>query len=180
MFSGRRLHRYTYNDCVSLELQRAVGLGDVPRRDSHLRALQQHEPSPKATALNPMVILEVTSDSSEEYDTEDKVDYIGRFPHYGTTSSFLIASGASPFIAERTKTSGRRESLSPEDGSPWKALPSTSPSIRSIAQAPSPSHSRPHRPSPGASRHPLPEAHGGEGFVTAANDFLTAWSIRAG
>jgi hypothetical protein len=31
--------------------------------------LQQHVPSPRATALNPTVLLEVTSDSSEEYDT---------------------------------------------------------------------------------------------------------------
>ena len=30
--------------------------------------LQQHEPSPKATALNPMILVEVTSNSSEEYD----------------------------------------------------------------------------------------------------------------
>jgi len=37
--------------------------------------LEQHGPSPKATALNPTVLVEVTSDSSEEYDTTDKVEY---------------------------------------------------------------------------------------------------------
>jgi Uma2 family endonuclease len=36
--------------------------------------LAQHDPSPKATALNPMILLEVTSDSSEEYDTGDKLE----------------------------------------------------------------------------------------------------------
>lgn len=35
--------------------------------------LAQHPPSPKATALNPLVLVEVTSDSSEAYDTGDKL-----------------------------------------------------------------------------------------------------------
>ncbi|HVT45679.1 MAG TPA: Uma2 family endonuclease [Thermoanaerobaculia bacterium] len=35
--------------------------------------LQQHGPSPSATALNPMILVEVTSDSSEEFDTGRKL-----------------------------------------------------------------------------------------------------------
>jgi hypothetical protein len=35
---------------------------------------EQHAASPVATALNPTVLLEVTSDSSEEYDTGTKLD----------------------------------------------------------------------------------------------------------
>ncbi len=36
-------------------------------------SLEQHAPSPRATALNPAILLEVTSDSSEEYDTGEKL-----------------------------------------------------------------------------------------------------------
>ena len=42
--------------------------------------LVQHPPSPKATALNPAVLLEVTSDSSEEFDTRDKLEYYRTIP----------------------------------------------------------------------------------------------------
>lgn len=43
--------------------------------------LEQHGPSPTATAVNPVVLVEVTSDSSEEYDTGMK------FEHYRTIPS---------------------------------------------------------------------------------------------
>lgn len=43
--------------------------------------LEQHGPSPTATAVNPVVLIEVTSDSSEEYDTGMK------FEHYRTIPS---------------------------------------------------------------------------------------------
>ena len=127
MFTGRRLHRYTYADYVALEIVsstkhefldgeiyamaggteehsalaaevvRALGnsIGDRPCRvhTSDLRIyvesvglatfpdvsvicgpLQQHAPSPTATAVNPTVLVEVTSDSSEEYDTGVKLE----------------------------------------------------------------------------------------------------------
>src|ERR1044071_9980216 len=47
----------------------AVGLATFPDASVICGPLQQHAPSPVATALNPLVLLEVTSDSSEEYDT---------------------------------------------------------------------------------------------------------------
>lgn len=53
----------------------AVGLATFPDGSVICGGVQQHEPSPRATALNPMVILEVTSDSSEDYDTGDKLTY---------------------------------------------------------------------------------------------------------
>jgi len=53
----------------------AVGLATFPDGSVVGGPLLQHGPSPKATALNPMVLLEVTSDSSEEYDTTEKLDY---------------------------------------------------------------------------------------------------------
>src|SRR5438552_4149036 len=51
--------------------------------------LEQHAPSPKATALNPMVLVEVTSDSSEEYDNSEKLDYYRTIP---TLREYIIVS----------------------------------------------------------------------------------------
>ena len=53
----------------------AVGLATFPDGALICGPLLQHDPSPKATALNPTVLLEVTSDSSEEYDTVEKLEY---------------------------------------------------------------------------------------------------------
>jgi Uma2 family endonuclease len=53
----------------------SVGLATFPDGSVICGTLIQHPPSPNATALNPSVLLEVTSDSSEEYDTGDKVEY---------------------------------------------------------------------------------------------------------
>ncbi len=58
----------------------AVGLATFPDGAVICGPLEQHPPSPKATALNPTVLLEVTSDSSEAYDTRDKVDYYTTIP----------------------------------------------------------------------------------------------------
>jgi Uma2 family endonuclease len=59
------------------------GLATFPDGSVICGALEQHGPSPKATALNPTVLLEVTSDSSEEYDTGEKLE------HYRTIRSLL-------------------------------------------------------------------------------------------
>jgi Uma2 family endonuclease len=53
----------------------AVGLATFPDGSVICGPLQQHVPSPGATAVNPTVLLEVTSDSSEEYDAGEKLDY---------------------------------------------------------------------------------------------------------
>lgn len=47
----------------------AVGLATFPDGAVVSGPLEQHGPSPNATALNPVVLVEITSDSSEEYDT---------------------------------------------------------------------------------------------------------------
>ena len=52
----------------------APGLATFPDGSVICGELQQHPPSPEATALNPSVLLEVTSDSSEVYDTETKLE----------------------------------------------------------------------------------------------------------
>lgn len=50
------------------------GLATFPDGSVICGPLRQHVPSPKATALNPTVLVEVTSDSSEEYDTGVKLE----------------------------------------------------------------------------------------------------------
>ena len=42
--------------------------------------LQKYEPGPETTALNPMAVVEVTSDSSEEYDLGEKREYYQTIP----------------------------------------------------------------------------------------------------
>ena len=58
----------------------SVGLATFPDGSVICGTLAQHAPSPAATALNPTGLLEVTSDSSEEYDTGAKVDYYRTIP----------------------------------------------------------------------------------------------------
>jgi len=58
----------------------AVGLATFPDGAVICGPMQQHAPSPNATALNPMILLEVTSDSSEEYDTGAKLELYKTIP----------------------------------------------------------------------------------------------------
>jgi len=51
--------------------------------------LEQHPPSPRATALNPTLLLEVTSDSSEEYDTTGKLESYQTIP---SLRDYLVVS----------------------------------------------------------------------------------------
>lgn len=65
------------------------GLATFPDGAVICGALQQHEPSPRATAINPLVLVEVTSDSSEEYDCGDKVSFYKTIP---SLQAYLIVS----------------------------------------------------------------------------------------
>jgi len=58
----------------------AVGLATFPDGSVICGPLHQHPPSPDATALNPLILLEVTSDSSEEYDTNGKLEAYKTIP----------------------------------------------------------------------------------------------------
>lgn len=51
----------------------AIGLATFPDGAVICGGLEQHPPSPEATAVNPQILLEVTSDSSEDYDTGVKL-----------------------------------------------------------------------------------------------------------
>jgi Uma2 family endonuclease len=67
----------------------AVGLATFPDASVICGPLRQHEPSPNATALNPTIVAEVTSDSSEEYDTGPKLEYYRTIP---TLREYVVVS----------------------------------------------------------------------------------------
>jgi Uma2 family endonuclease len=58
----------------------AVGLATFPDGCVVCGPLEQHQPSPESTCLNPTVLLEVTSDSSEEYDNNTKLESYRKIP----------------------------------------------------------------------------------------------------
>jgi Uma2 family endonuclease len=58
----------------------SAGLATFPDGSVIWGPLEQHAPSPVATAMNPTVLLEVTSDSSEEYDTGTKLEHYRKIP----------------------------------------------------------------------------------------------------
>jgi len=58
----------------------AAGLATFPDGSVICGDLEQHGPSPTATAVNPVVLVEVTSDSSEEYDTGMKFELYRTIP----------------------------------------------------------------------------------------------------
>jgi Uma2 family endonuclease len=67
----------------------SVGLATFPDGSVVCGPLEQHPPSPLATALNPTILLEVTSDPSEEYDTGTKLECYRTIP---TLSDYVIVS----------------------------------------------------------------------------------------
>ena len=67
----------------------AVGLATFPDGSVVCGPLVQHPPSPRATALNPTVLLEVTSDSSAEYDTGEKLEAYRTIP---SLRDYLVVS----------------------------------------------------------------------------------------
>jgi len=79
----------------------AVGLATFPDGSVIFGPMQQHPPSPDATAVNPLVLLEVTSDSSEEYDINGKLDAYKTIP---TVREVILVSHR-----ERRITIHRRE-----------------------------------------------------------------------
>jgi Uma2 family endonuclease len=67
----------------------SVGLATFPDASVICGPLQQHAASPKTTALNPLLLVEVTSESSEEYDTVDKLAFYQAIP---TLRDYLVVS----------------------------------------------------------------------------------------
>ena len=54
----------------------------------------------KATALNPMVLIEVTSDSSEDYDNGEKVEYYKTIP---SLRDYIVISHRERRITEHSR-----------------------------------------------------------------------------
>jgi Uma2 family endonuclease len=67
----------------------ATGMATFPDGSVVCGKLEQHPASPRATALNPMLLVEVTSDSSEEYDTTTKLQSYQTIP---ALRDYLIVS----------------------------------------------------------------------------------------
>jgi len=58
----------------------AANLSTYPDASVFCEPLQRYEPGPETTALNPAILVEVTSDSSEEYDLGEKRKYYRMIP----------------------------------------------------------------------------------------------------
>jgi len=122
----------------SADLRRAVGLSTSPDGAVICGSLEQHGPSPDATAQNPAVRLEVMSDSSEEYDTGAKLEMYRTFPlRCASASSSRIASAASlfttvPSITAAVAARGPRASRPAAAGASSSPLRPRSPGTRSI------------------------------------------------
>ncbi|MEO8549461.1 MAG: Uma2 family endonuclease [Kofleriaceae bacterium] len=67
----------------------AVGLATFPDGSVVCGPLQRHPPSPETTAVNPTILVEVTSDSSEEYDTGAKFESYRTIP---TLMEYIVIS----------------------------------------------------------------------------------------
>ncbi|HEX7681058.1 MAG TPA: Uma2 family endonuclease [Thermoanaerobaculia bacterium] len=78
----------------------AVGLATFPDGSVICGPLQQHDHSPTATALNPMILVEVTSDSSEDYDTGPKLGYYETIP---TLREYVVVSHRERRIAVHSR-----------------------------------------------------------------------------
>lgn len=78
----------------------AVGLATFPDGSVICGPMKQHDPSPTATALNPLILVEVTSDSSEDYDTGPKLEYYRTIP---TLREYVVVSHRERRIAVHTR-----------------------------------------------------------------------------
>lgn len=67
----------------------AVGLATFPDGSVICGPLERHAPSPETTAVNPMILVEVTSDSSQEYDTGAKFEAYRTIP---TLVEYIVIS----------------------------------------------------------------------------------------
>jgi Uma2 family endonuclease len=69
--------RKSTRPCVHKCCVESVGLATFPDGSVICGPLVQHPHSPQSTALNPLVLIEVTSDSSEDYDTVSLATVLG-------------------------------------------------------------------------------------------------------
>lgn len=98
LFGDRPCRVYTSDLRVYVE---SAGLATFPDGSVIGGRLQQHDLSPTATALNPMILVEVTSDSSEEYDNGPKLEYYRTIP---ALRDYLIVSHRARKITVHSRT----------------------------------------------------------------------------
>jgi len=84
----------------------AAGLATFPDASVICGPLEQHAPSPRATALNPVVLVEVTSDSSEEYDTGLKRELYSTIP---SLRDYVIVSHRERRITVYSRSGDKRQ-----------------------------------------------------------------------
>ena len=80
----------------------ATGMATFPDGSVICGKLEQHAPSPRATAVNPTVLFEVTSDSSEEFDTTTKLESYLTIP---SLRDYLVVSHRERRITLHSRTS---------------------------------------------------------------------------
>jgi Uma2 family endonuclease len=80
---------YRVYDCNLRIYVEAVGLATYPDGSMTDGPVVEHPPGPKSTIVNPIVLLEVTNDYSEEYDTGKKFGYYRTIP---TLCDYIIVS----------------------------------------------------------------------------------------
>ena len=83
----------------------ATGLGDLPGRQHRLRPVER-DPADENTVVNPVVIVEVLSDSTEAYDRGEKFAHYRRIP---SLRDYLLVSQHEP--AHRALPPQRRRHL---------------------------------------------------------------------
>jgi Uma2 family endonuclease len=81
----------------------SVGLATFPDASVICGPLHQHEPSPIATAVNPTILVEVTSNSSEDYDIGAKSEYYRTIP---SLREYVIVSHRERRITVNTRGLG--------------------------------------------------------------------------
>ena len=79
----------------------SAGLATFPDASVICGPLRQHDPSPRATALNPAILVEVTSDSSEAYDHGAKLEHYRTIP---TLRDYVIVSHRERRISVHSRT----------------------------------------------------------------------------
>lgn len=123
-----------------------TGLATFPDGSIICGPLVQHAASPKATALNPSLLLEVTSDSSEEYDTGMKLEMYRTIP---SLRDYVVVShrgDESPCTRARATGHGSRGRRSRAGAFGSRISTRISSWTRSTVAAPSPEPGAPRRP----------------------------------
>lgn len=78
----------------------SVGLATYPDGSVICGPLEKYPPGPETTALNPAILVEVTSDSSEDYDTGAKLDFYKTIP---TLREYIVVSHRERKITVHTR-----------------------------------------------------------------------------